>query len=593
MDHSRQLAAIMFTDIEGYSAIMQMDEQKAIMLKDRHRIVVENEHKKFNGNIIHYYGDGSLSIFTSAVQAVQCAIKMQLKFCQSPNVPVRIGLHMGDIVLNDGNVFGDGVNLASRIESLGVAGSVLISDKVNDELHNQPGFKTLSMGTYNLKNIEREVEVFALNHEGLVKPIRNSLRGKTGEKKMNAREFSIPKKSIAVLPFLNLSNDEGQEFFSDGVAEEIINSLAHLKDLKVAGRTSSFQFKNTKADLREIGEKLGVSNVLEGSVRKQGNLLRVTAQLIDVKDGYHLWSERYDSKMDDIFAIQDEIALAITEKLKVTLLEKDRERIIKSYTQNHEAYELYLKGRFYLNRRGVSIILGIECFQKAIEIDPDFALPHVGFSDANLLMATYGLAPPKIVLPKAKQSAERAIELDPSLCEPYCSLGYYYTCFEWNWAEAKKNFLTSIELNPQYVDVHYRYGWNFLSWVEGSFEEALKHGEIAIKLEPLSSICYGTYSLILHTARKFSEALGICQTGIDLDANSFLCRVNEGSIYMALKQYDKAIASCKIAMDISNRHHFALNGLIWNYCLIGNFDEAKALMDEIIERSKKEYTSYT
>src|SRR5258706_11741082 len=163
MPQSRQLAAIMFTDIEGYSALMQQNEQKAIMTKDRHRSVLENEHKKFNGNIIQYYGDGTLSIFTSAVQAVECALAMQQFFCQAPQIPVRIGLHTGDIIINDGHVFGDGVNLAARIESLGVSGSVLISDKVNDELHNHPEFKTLSMGIYNLKNIERLVEVFALD----------------------------------------------------------------------------------------------------------------------------------------------------------------------------------------------------------------------------------------------------------------------------------------------------------------------------------------------------------------------------------------------------------------------------------------------
>lgn len=235
----------------------------------------------------------------------------------------------------------------------------------------------------------------------------------------------------------------------------------------------------------------------------------------------------------------------------------------------------------------------MQYFQKAIDIDPEFALPHVGFSDANLLMATYRLAPPKIVLPKAKQSAERALELDPSLFEPYCLLGLYYTFFEWNWSVAKKYFLQSIELNPQYAAGHFRYGWNYLSWVEGNFDEAQKHGEISIKLEPLSAICYGAYALILHTARKFPEALSICQMGIDIDPNSFICRVNEGNIYTSLKQYEKAITSCQVAMEISNRHHFAINGLIWNYCLTNNFAEARALMNELKERSSKEYIANT
>src|ERR1017187_5972630 len=197
MSPSRQLSAIMFTDIEGYTATMHQNEQKAIVLRDRHRLILESEHRKFDGKIIQYYGDGTLSIFKSAVQAVECAVAMQQFFCQLPHVPVRIGLHIGDIIIIDTDVFGDGVNLASRIESLGVVGSVLISDKLNDELRNHPEFKTLSMGTYQFKNIEREVEVFALDHDELVKPMPNSLKGKTQEKKAAPMQSSTVKKSIA------------------------------------------------------------------------------------------------------------------------------------------------------------------------------------------------------------------------------------------------------------------------------------------------------------------------------------------------------------------------------------------------------------
>jgi TolB-like protein len=186
-----------------------------------------------------------------------------------------------------------------------------------------------------------------------------------------------------------MSNDPDQEYFGEGIAEEILNSLVHLKDLKVAGRTSSFQFKGRNIDLREVGQKLGVSSVLEGSVRKQGNRLRVTAQLINVEDGFHLWSEKYDRDSDDIFAIQDEIALIITEKLKVTLLENDYAIVTKTHTNNTEAHELYLKGRFYLNRRGNFIMTGMEDFKKAISLDPGFALAYAGYADALNIAAFY------------------------------------------------------------------------------------------------------------------------------------------------------------------------------------------------------------
>jgi TolB-like protein len=310
-----------------------------------------------------------------------------------------------------------------------------------------------------------------------------------------------------------MSNDPDQEYFSEGMAEEIINSLTRLKKIKVAGRTSSFRFKEKTIDIRELGEKLNVDCVLEGSVRKQGNRLRVTAQLVSVDDGYHLWSEKYDRELDDVFAIQDDIALAITKKLKLTLLKHESDLISKSYTPNTEAYELYLKGRFYISRRGTAVITGLQCFQKAIAIDPEFALAHAGYADANSLIATYGLLPPKQILAQVKQSADKALQLDSSLCEAYCALGYYYTCFEWNWPKAKKNFLKSIEVNPQYAEGHFRYALNYLLWIEGNFEEAEKHATIAINLEPLSSLCYGIYSLILHCAGKFEEAIAACKNG--------------------------------------------------------------------------------
>jgi len=598
MPLQRQLLAIMFTDIEGYSAMMQQNEQNAIVAKDRHREILQKEHEQFNGRIIEYYGDGSLSTFGSIVEAVQCALSMQQKFMLAPNVPVRMGLHIGDIIFNEQHIFGDGVNIASRIESLGLPGCVLISDKANDELHNHPDLKTLSVGVYQFKNIQRAIEVFALNHENLVKPTPNSLKGKTAEEKKTdeadkktARGKTIPFRSIAVLPFVNMSNDPDQEYFSDGIAEEISNSLTHIKELNVAGSTSCYQFKGKNIDLYELGEKLSVRTVLVGSVRKQGNWLRITAQLVNVSDGYHLWSEKYDRELNDVFAIQDDIALAITKKLKLTLLKKEIDLVTKSATQNTEAYELYLKGRFYIARRGASVITALQFFQRAIDLDPGFALAHSGLADVNLIIGVYGLLPPKQAMASVKRSAERALQLNPSLCEPYCTLGYYYACFEWNWSEAKRCFLKSIEINPRFVEGHIRYGWNYLTSIEGRFDEAEKHGEMAISLEPLSSLFHAEYALILHCASKFEEALVICKKGIELDGSSFICWATAGCIQMGLQQYEEAIASFDVALKLSNRHTFAAHPFVWINSIIGRIDKARMRMSEIKERSKTEYVS--
>jgi TolB-like protein/class 3 adenylate cyclase len=286
----RQLAAIMFTDMTGYTAMMQEDEQRAKILRDRQRQVLESLIPAHHGKIIQYFGDGTLSIFGSAIDAVRSAIAIQKELQQEPKVLLRIGLHSGDISHDKDGVYGDSVNLASRIEALGVPGAVFISDKVFDEVKNQNEIKTALLGKFNLKNVKRQVEVYAIANGGLVVPSAAQISVKAGSEK-----------SIAVLPFVNMSADPENEYFSDGISEEILNALAKVEGLQVTARTSSFSFKGKNEDVRQIGNKLGVTAILEGSVRKAGKKLRITAQLINTADGYHIWSENLTA-ISNIFA---------------------------------------------------------------------------------------------------------------------------------------------------------------------------------------------------------------------------------------------------------------------------------------------------
>lgn len=297
--------------------------------------------------------------------------------------------------------------------------------------------------------------------------------------------------------------------------------------------------------------------------------------------------------MDDIFAIQDKIAISTTEKLKVAFEEKGSDRIIKSSTHNSEAYELYLKGRSHISRRGAFIMTGIHCFELAIDLDPGFAQAHAGFADANLMAAFYGLIPSDKVIYKAKKAAETAIAIDPTRCEPYCSLGCYYTCFEWKWEEAEKNFLRSIELNPNYAQAHFWYGNLYLGWAKGDFFRAETQGRIAIELEPHSSICHSVYASILHTAGKFKEVLEACKVALELDNTSFLAYQYKAWALLHLKRFPEAIQAFEHLMLISNRHSFAQNALIIGYCTIWRFDKARALMNDLEERANKEYVSCT
>ncbi len=584
MSQSRQLAAIMFTDIAGYTALMGEDEQNAFDLLRKNRQLQKPLVEKYNGTWIKELGDGVMASFSTVTDAVLCASAIQRACKEKNDFQLRIGIHQGEVIFEDNDVFGDGVNIASRLQTIAPIGGIYISESVYRNVANKKGINTKFVREENLKHVREPVKIF----EVITQYSKQDLNSK-----IQTESKSDSKKSIAVLPFVNMSSDPEQEYFSDGMAEEILNSIVHIKDLKVAGRTSSFQFKGKNIDLREVGEKLGVSTVLEGSVGKYGNKLRVTAQLINVADGFHLWSEKYDRSIEDIFAIQDEIALAITEQLKITLLERDREKITKTSTNNAEAYELYLKGRFYLNRRGRSILAGLQFLKQAIAVDPDYALAYAGYADANTLGAAYGFFSGKEVKKETKQAAETAIRLDNSLGEAYFSLGYYYVCFERNWDESGKNFRKAIELNPKYVQARSIFGMIYLGWVEGNFDEAEAEGRIAIKLEPLSAIDHADLAWTLLMARKYEEALNMAKTGIELDNNSFLSHRIAGLSNMLLQRYNEAIATFQDLLNNSNRHQHAVNGLIWAYCSNKNFEEAEKLKNELEARSATEHIGQT
>src|SRR6266487_1289847 len=387
MDVTRQLAAIMFTDLEGYTALMQRNEQEAIERRNRHRQVFEKSMADYNGKILQYYGDGTLSIFSSAIHAVNAAVAMQLQFRNAPQVPLRIGIHIGDISIDDSGVYGDGVNLASRIESFAVAGSIFISDKVFDEIKNQSQIDTISMGLFNLKNVSRLVEVFAISTEGIVVPQPNDLKGKTAE----------PKNKLAVLPFVNMSNDVENEYFSDGIAEELINALTKIDGLQVICRTSSFSFKGKNQDVREIGRTLNVSKLLEGSVRKAGNRVRITAELVNTADGYQLWSETFDRNLNDIFELQDEIAGIIANRMREQMVSKSVETPEPS--QNIEAYQLYLKGLFYFNKgTPADYYKAIQFFDDGLALDPSFANAHAMIASCYSALTSIGNVNPATVI---------------------------------------------------------------------------------------------------------------------------------------------------------------------------------------------------
>ncbi|HET6767824.1 MAG TPA: adenylate/guanylate cyclase domain-containing protein [Chitinophagaceae bacterium] len=576
MAQSRQLAAIMFTDIVGYTSLMGDDEEAAFELLNKNRLLQKPLVERFGGKWIKELGDGVLATFSTVTDAVNCACCI-IKGCENINgLKLRIGIHQAEVVFENNDVFGDGVNIASRLQSIAPKGGICISDTVRNNIVNRKEILTRFIKEENLKHVKEPIRIYEIVINSTNTIQRSDSFGFEESRKI------IPEKSIAVLPFTNMSNDPEQEYFSDGMAEEILNSLSHLKDLKVAGRTSSFQFKGRNIDLSEIGRKLGVASVLEGSVRKQGNKLRITAQLINTKDGFHLWSAKYDRTMDDVFAIQDEISLAITENLKIILLEKEKEIIAKNVTENTEAYELYLRGRFYLNKR--LLFQSLEQFRKAVELDPYFVKAHAGLADAYVILGFYNYLPAKEVMLKAKVAADAAIHLDNSFCEPYCSLGMYYATYEWNWEEAKKNFLKSIQLNPRYVQSHVWFGHYYLCWIEGKFEEGERHLNIAIELEPCNAMSYINKYAVLLTAGKFEEAFITAKQGYGMDPDSVIGNRIMGLAYCDNEQYAEASGHLEFASKLSNYAAFNQVDLINLYTRKGAFGQANVIMEELRSR---------
>ncbi len=535
MTNSRQLAAIMFTDIQGYTRLMQQNEAKAIQSREKHRRIFNASTDKFQGRILQYYGDGTLSIFNSAIDAVNCAIEMQLGFQEDPAIPVRIGIHTGDIIFSDEEIIGDGVNIASRIESLAVAGSVLLSDKVFDEIKNQQAIKTSFLKTVKLKNVEKPVDIYAISNVGLIVPKIGDISSTSSENE---------EKSIAVLPFVNMSNDPEQEYFSDGISEEILNSLTNVDGLKVAGRTSAFTFKGKNEDIRIIGEKLNVKMVLEGSVRKAENRLRITAQLINVKDGFHLWSESYNREMEDIFAVQEDIANRIVEKFKLQVQETH-----KSQTKNMKAYDLILKGKQLLRKDLAESKQAMECFQEAAKLDPNYAEAYACIAETYLNLAGYNEMSSADAYSKARTAARKAISLNKYEPHAHEVLAYIHLYYEWDWEATHSEYNKAIQYGLPEQNKFMAYYYIF---VRADYDRAIQLSKQLLEADPLHAESHWHLGLCNYFAARFEEALVAFNKALDFDpyySNVYMWR---GTVLAYLKMYEEAIDSIDKSLELTN-----------------------------------------
>jgi adenylate cyclase len=475
-EHSHQLAAILFADIVGYTAIMQENEDAAVEKVNRFREVVELIAEELNGKIIQYYGDGSLLLFNSATDAAEFAKLLQDDLQNEPRIPVRVGIHMGDVLIHSGNIFGDVVNIASRLQSLAPVGGIYISEMVYRSIANKKELEANFVREEKLKNVKDPVRIYEILTGGIEKiPDPVNIAAPV----LSAANAN----SIAVLPFSNMSSNIEHDFFSDGLTEDIITQLSKIRAYKVISRTSVMQYKNSPKSIKEIGKELGVALILEGSVQRHEEQVRITAQLINATTDEHIWADSYDRPVNDIFAIQREVALAIAAVLNTTLSKKETRELDYIPTADLVAYDFYLRGKLLMEKRNkADLLMAREHFQQAVGRDKLFAAAFSGLADTFLLSSFRGYEDPVTMLWQAKKYIDIATTLDPFSGETQASLGYwYFQSFDWHAAEL--TYRRAISLNANQSNV---YLWlAILLQGKGEHEAALEVYEQGSSINPM------------------------------------------------------------------------------------------------------------
>jgi TolB-like protein/Tfp pilus assembly protein PilF len=420
-----------------------------------------------------------------------------------------------------------------------------------------------------------------------VRRMLESADGVSGATESATWSGSLPEKSLAVMPFANIGGDPENEYFSDGLAEEILTALTGIEELHVAARTSSFYFKGRATDLQEIARRLRVAHVLEGSVRRVANRVRVTAQLVDVRNGFQLWSERYDREMADVFKIQDEITLAIVKRLKVKLLAKDA--LASEGPASLETYNLYLKGRFYWAQRPQGIAKAIEYFKQAIDQEPNYARARAGLADCYVTLGSWenGTVPPLEAMAQAQEAATKALQLDSRLVEAHTTLAYRTTHYEWDWESAEAQFKHAFELNPNYAVCHHWYS-HFLTAL-GRTEESLRASRRCLELDPLDLLTNAHLAWHYQFARQYEQAIEQCWKTNEMHPNSFFPAYLLGLAYEQQGQIDRAVEEFQIAVKMSGRVTYAAAGLGHLYGRSGKVADARAIYDELSARGKRDY----
>jgi len=606
----------MFSDVVGYTAIMGLDEQKALAVLADHRAHLRAILPRFNGRLIGEIGDGTLSSFHSVVDAIGCARELQAAVKDDPELRLRVGIHLGDVVVSDNTVLGDGVNVASRLHALAPAGGICLSGSVYDEIRNKPGLKAKDLGEQTLKNVSRPIRVYVLEATGSTSAIttpRPNLRisrvaavviggisllalaywyirvSPISSETATSPPTVQPIRSIAVLPLDNFSGDSGQEYFADGMTDELTTDLATISALRVISRSSVMQYKGEhRPPMPQIAKALNVDAVVEGSVIRSGDRVRITAQLIDARADRHLWAQTYERDSRDVLALQDELASAIAREVNVQLTPGEQARLAGTRTVNPLAHDAYLRGRYLLNEPDEARVRkALDLFQQAITADPGFALAYAGLADAYAWGEDWYF-PATEVMPKAKAAAEKALQLDPDLAEAHTSLALIKYEYDFDWAGAETEYRRAIELNPNYAAAHDQYGYTLA--VQGKFEQSSAEARRATELAPLSAIIWADASMGPTAQGNFELAKEFVRKASDIDPNFFFTPALLGFNDIQAGKPGDAVANLEKAVSMGGSP-FVEAWLAYAYAKSGQREKAEAISTKYNRLSSKQFVS--
>jgi TolB-like protein/Tfp pilus assembly protein PilF len=571
----------MFTDVVGYTSMSSRDEATALRLLGRYRAVLNSVFPKHRGRVVKTMGDGFLVEFASAVEAVDCAVEVQAEMgrfnsslVDEQKVLVRIGIHVGDVVHTNGDVLGDAVNVASRVESLANPGGICVTRQVVDQVEGKVKWPLEPMGTKELRNLPSPVEIFGVGAE----PVESI-----------EREFPSDGHRIAILPFSNLSPDPNDRYFADGMTEELIATLSKIPNLSVISRASAMRYRDTSLPSKRVGSELGVGAILEGSVRKSGNRVRIAAQLIDVGADKYVWSQSFDRDLTDIFAVQGEIARQVADGLEVQLLYSEKERLGERQTGSLEAYNLYLKGRYFWNERtGDAVRKAIGYFEAALKADPLFVRAYTGLADSYLILANYEWMPPAEAGRRAKEYAMKALSLDEAMAEAHASLGLIYANHDWDFARAEIELQRAIELNPSYASA---YHWRAVVYMyKGMSKEEFDMIDRALRLDPYSVVIRQFLGVSLLRAVRLDEAMK--ELGKLAEENPHLPSVHFWLMMtrLARSEYEEAIEEGKKEVEADANDQGAKLDLAFACSEAGNKEEAARIVDEVLAKKEVYYS---